>query len=364
MTPAGASRRPPGTLPLSGMQHAMWRAYAGRARAGADVEQLIVSFDEPVRLDRLQEAWNLVFANTPVLRARFVWDRDGEPGQVFDAAAPPEWNELDASGLPPQQREILWRQATDEDRRKGFDLRHGPLSRFCWVRWGPESTQIAWTFHHILLDGRSIPLVVEDVFTAYAALELGQVPRLPDRSGFEAFLLRRESWWGERAEEAEAFWTDAFRDRGEPAPLAMDTAPAAHGQLGESAAAPFQLSPSLGAALRERAAALGVGLSTLIHAAWGLLLCTHSGRPEVVFSVINAGRRGIMEGLDSVPGMFLTSPPVRFAFDPSARLGSLLGALRARSLAARPFEHAPPAPSRPLDGRRGGPGRLRVGGRV
>jgi NRPS condensation-like uncharacterized protein len=68
-----------------------------------------------------------------------------------------------------------------DDRKQGFDLRVAPLVRFTVVKPDARGTRLVWTFHHILLDGRSIPLVLEDAFAAYQAL--GKAGPCPRRSG-------------------------------------------------------------------------------------------------------------------------------------------------------------------------------------
>jgi amino acid adenylation domain-containing protein len=323
------------------MQEAMWRAHVASARPGTDIEQLIIRFHEPVRIERFMEAWRLVIARTPALRSRFTWDRDGVPHLWFDADAAPAWNEVDLGALPDEWRDGPWRQVVEDDRKRGFDLREGPLLRFIHTRFGESDVRVAWTFHHVLLDGRSIPMVMEDVFAAWRALESGSSPVLPERGGFDEFLRWRLAWWAAQAPAAEAFWREAFAGAARQAPLAHDRSPGARTPQGEVRQVNFQWSAQNTGDLRDRAAALGVTVNTVIQTAWGLALRSHCRQDDIVFSAVRAGRGGTVPGADSIPGLFMTSLPVRFDIDPATKSGDALRMMRSRSLALRAFEHTP-----------------------
>ena len=55
------------------------------------------------------------------------------------------------------------------DRKRGFDLSVAPVMRLTLIRSADESLVLVWTFHHSLLDGRSIAIVLREAFTLYQA---------------------------------------------------------------------------------------------------------------------------------------------------------------------------------------------------
>ncbi len=71
----------------------------------------------------------------------------------------------------PIDRHVTYLQS---DRLRGFDLTHAPLMRLALFRLGEAEYHLIWTLHHILLDGRSFPLLLQEVFARYEALCQGQ----------------------------------------------------------------------------------------------------------------------------------------------------------------------------------------------
>src|SRR5581483_8625105 len=103
-----------------------------------------------------------------------------------------------------------------EDRRRGFDLGQAPVFRLTLFRIGDAEHRFVFTFHHILLDGGSFPLVVQHVFAAYDARRAGRAPELPERRRFGDFV----AWLSARDVGAsEGFWRAELAGFSAPTPL-------------------------------------------------------------------------------------------------------------------------------------------------
>lgn len=322
------------------MQEAMWRSHVAGGSVGADVEQLIVTFNEAPDCQRFREAWLGVIARTPVLRTRFQWDRDAEPKQVVEPDVELPWQMLDWSTQTPELQEQQWQSLLTEDRRLGFDLRHAPLLRLIWILFSSGESRLVWTFHHILLDGRSIPMVMEDVFATYESLRAGRPAVGPDRPGFDRLVRWQREWWSTHQGPAEIFWRAYLQDIREPTLLPADGGGVPVRRAGQAKIS-FELAPEDGVRLNQTAASLGVTPNTFVQAAWGLLLRRHGGPAAVVFGAVRAGRGGTIPEAAQVPGLFIVSQPVKFDFPESAGVTETLRAMRARQLALRDYEHTP-----------------------
>ena len=77
-----------------------------------------------------------------------------------------------------QQR--LLAHLLDSERARGFDLDQAPLLRLTLLRTGEHTYGFIWSFHHLLLDGWSLPLVLREVFTLYEGLRTGQAVELAE----------------------------------------------------------------------------------------------------------------------------------------------------------------------------------------
>src|SRR2546421_11226424 len=72
-----------------------------------------------------------------------------------------DWTDQPAAEWPTRLQEFLL-----ADRRRGFDLGTAPAVRATPIRTGERDAELGWTFHHLLLDGWSMPVLVNGGFTA------------------------------------------------------------------------------------------------------------------------------------------------------------------------------------------------------
>ncbi len=142
---------------------------------------------------RIAEAVRRLLLHHDALRLRFV--RSGEDGSWRQEFAPPG-GPASASHVDLTRVPAGWRRAVLEEAaahvQKALHLSAGPVLRFVSFRLGedePDRLQIA--AHHVVLDGISWRLLLEDFQLLYAGLVRGGVPQLPPKT---------TSWqsWGER----------------------------------------------------------------------------------------------------------------------------------------------------------------------
>ncbi|HET9985575.1 MAG TPA: amino acid adenylation domain-containing protein, partial [Longimicrobiales bacterium] len=193
--------------------------------------------------------------------------------------------------------------------------------------------RLVWTFHHALLDGRSFPVLLREVFAAYDAILAGGAPVLEPAAPYRAYV----DWLEARDPAAsESFWRRALAGLAAPTPL-----PGASASSGRSSYADREtrLSAAASAGLRALAEREGLTLGTLVHGAWALLLARHSGEAEVVFGGVRSCRRSAVEGADSMVGLFINTLPLRVEVPPDAALVPWLRGVRARWTAIRAHEH-------------------------
>src|SRR5262249_8358256 len=101
------------------------------------------------------------------------------------------------------------------------------------------------------------------------------------------------------------------------------------------------LNPSATAALKALARRHQVTLSTIVQAAWALVLGRYSGEQEVTFGVTASGRPADLPGVETMVGLFVNSLPLRVRISSDRPLHEWLKELQARQAERRPFEHAP-----------------------
>ncbi|GAA0210864.1 hypothetical protein GCM10010492_05790 [Saccharothrix mutabilis subsp. mutabilis] len=339
------------TTPALPLQRGMIAAGLRDPAAGTDVIQCVQRFAAPFDAEAYLAAWRRAIERHPILRTRFRWRADGEAEQWAGPAADvPVIADLadtagTAGGTAPTSGGTAptsggFTSSTDlaaflaADRRAGVDPVSGPPLR---VRALPGGVVVA-TFHHAILDGRSLAILLSEIDDDYAS---GGTAVFPDRPEFADYAR----WYAERtapdhplAVADREFWARELADLPEPGLLPLEHNGSATPVMGVAAA---DLSDAETAAVRTLAAAAGVTVNTVVLAAWGLVLATHARGDEAVFGVTRAARHGSVPGAEDMVGLLLATVPLRLPVDLDAPVAEWLRTVRERSVGARDHQLAP-----------------------
>ncbi|WP_063789068.1 amino acid adenylation domain-containing protein [Streptomyces sp. NRRL F-5755] len=290
--------------------------------------QLSVELDGPLDTGALRAACAALLGRHPNLRACFRRRATGDPVQLVPHEVELPWREMD---LPDADAGRL-RAAADEERGRRFDLARPPLMRFVLVRQSATRHTFIWTLHHSLADGWSLPMLIQDLFTLYAHGGREDGAGLPQAAPYRNYL----AWLGAQDEDAaHAAWRDALAGLAEPTRLAPVD--------GRTPVLPDSLTMDvperLAADLAARARALGVTLNTVFQAAWSLVLGALTGREDVVFGTVTAGRPAELPGVEAMVGLFANTIPVRVTARPGQSVAALLADVQERQSGLMPYEH-------------------------
>src|SRR4051794_7217029 len=194
------------SYPLSPLQSGMLAQKA--EGAGINITQVICSLPERIDPERMQAAWQQVVDRHDVLRTSFFWNEQEEARQRVNTAATVPfhwagwWKEIDA--------------LVQKERKAGFDLAHPPLMRVALAQLGEEDFRLIWTFHHLIIDGRSIGLLLNEVFAIYEASGSGSPASLPPAAPYRNFI----EWLQDRdSSGAESFWRKQLKSFFSPTTL-------------------------------------------------------------------------------------------------------------------------------------------------
>ncbi|HEY8983658.1 MAG TPA: amino acid adenylation domain-containing protein, partial [Streptomyces sp.] len=320
-------------LPLSPLQEGLY-FHALYDPDGVDVYamQSIFHLDGPVNADALRAAGRQLLARHANLRAGFRQLASGRAVQVVLPELELPCTELDLSAIGEPRRAAEVERVLDEDRLRRFDMAEPPLARLTLLRLGAEHHVLVLTAHHILWDGWSMPLVLDELFELYK--RGGDASDLPPVTPFRGYLewLSRQD-----PEEAAAAWKKALDGLAEPTVLvAADDRTAAAGVPEDlETELPAELTAELARTARER----GLTLNTVVQGAWALLLGMVTGRQDVVFGATVAGRPAELPGVGSMVGLFINTVPVRVRMDPADTLADLLARVQDEQAALLPYQY-------------------------
>ncbi|MFC8792457.1 amino acid adenylation domain-containing protein [Streptomyces cinereoruber] len=319
--------------PLSPLQEGMYFHATYDTGDALDVylSQETLDLDHRLDADRLRAACRTLLDRNEGLRAGFTGDGLPRPVQfVVDGAEIP-LTETDLSALSADEGHARVEELLAADRRRRFDLAAPPLCRLRLIRLPEGRDRLVVTHHLILWDGWSAWLFLEELFTLY---ENGGDPTgLPAPGSYRDYLAWLD---GQDTAEAVDAWRDALAGFDEPtlvAPTGRDAGPVIPAD--HDAVLTEATTDRLRAATRRH----GLTPNTVLNAAWGLVLSTTTGRPDVAFGTAVAGRPADLPNAAGIIGMFLNTVPARTAFAPDEPLLDLLRRLQTERAAVMPYEY-------------------------
>ena len=326
------------SFPLSPMQQGMLFHYLKEPHSGVDIEQLVIHLPQAIDGRRLEAAWHWLVQRHDILRARFIWESvEGPQQEVLPEVAVP-FALRDGRQLSKCDQDDLLKSFLETDRLLGFELDHPPLLRLTLFQWTEVSFSLVWTFHHALLDGRSYPVLLREVFEAYDELAKGAVSQRPI-----PYSYRRHIDWLEEQnfDASESFWRNLLSGFSAPTPLVVDRrSPAAKGtyQQGEA----WQI---LDSATTQRLRILtetnGLTVNSLVMGCWAILLHRYSGEEDIVFGATRACRKSSIADADETIGLFINTVPVRVRLTGDDSPLLVFQNIRRQWLDMRPHEHTP-----------------------
>ncbi|WP_155764962.1 non-ribosomal peptide synthetase, partial [Mycobacterium colombiense] len=299
-------------LPLTPLQEGLL-FHARTAQSTDDVYavQLDTTFSGALDVHRLRAAVHTVIKRHPHLAARFHV-KFGEPVQVIPADPAPGWRhlELDTGDADEQVQRVC-----AEERAAVCELADGPAFRAALVRTAEDRHRFILTFHHIVMDGWSLPILLSEIFASYHS------QHLPAAAPYRSFV----TWLaGRDLDAAEGAWRGVLA--GFDAPTLVG--PPDRLDLGGRSVESFRVSAETSRAVSELARSRHTTVNTVLQAAWAQLLMWLTGQHDVVFGAVVSGRPTEVVGADSMVGLLINTVPVRATVVATTTTAGLLDQLQ------------------------------------
>ncbi len=302
---------------LSPVQEGILFHALNEPESGLYVRHLVIELSGALAVERLQEAWTLLLARHAVLRTSFHWQEVAHPVQVVARKVVLPWEEKDWRCLSSEERQRSMTELLRADLARGFDLAQPPLVRLTLVRTGESSWELVWTFHHLILDGWSLLLLLRELFSVYAELCRGGRPVTAKVVPFKEFITWQERRSDRDGADAERFWRRSLAGFSAPTPLpGVRPLAAGSGERRSYEERGTELSVEMTAALLGLAKRHGLTANTLVQGAWAALLSRTSQAQsnqnnDVVFGTTVSGRSAPLPGIESMVGLLINTLPLR-----------------------------------------------------
>lgn len=320
------------TYPATEAQQEVWTASRwGRDASCAFNESVSLRLRGPLQVAAFEQALACLVAHHEALRTTFA-PLDATLCVAARLAVPVGIEDLTTLDFAARDARRL--QVLADEVSTPFDLEAGPLVRFRLLRLGPEDYWFTLTAHHLVCDGWSMAVLLEDLATAYSALAAGRPPALP-RQPFRDYIAWQAGADNRDARtRAEAYWLERLRGELPPLELPLDhPRPAVKTYRADRIDQP--LPPELVTRLRATGARAGASFLHVLLAGFAALLHRLTGQTDLILGVPAAGQS--VSGLDRVVGHCVNLLPLRVQPDPAGSFADLLRAVRADMLDA--YDH-------------------------
>ncbi|MET9258947.1 amino acid adenylation domain-containing protein [Amycolatopsis sp. NPDC004079] len=246
----------------------------------------------------------------------------------------------DLSELEGTARETALREATGEV-QEGFDLAVGPLVRFVLFRLGGEDPQLLAAAHHLVMDGVSWRVLLEDLAAAYRLALAGDPVRLGGKTtSFQDWAARLRAHVESGGFDDELPYWSAV-GAGLPTALPVEGEAVYPERLVvTSAELPVEQTRAL---LRAAPAVHRVRAHEVLLAILGRVVGDWTGWDQVVVDVEGHGREEIFDGVDlsRTVGWFTTIYPVAVDAGAGSDWGAVMRSVKEklRAVPARGIGH-------------------------
>lgn len=308
------------SVPLTDAQREIWLAlqvYPEAATAFNEVSY--VDLRGSVDQHALLSALETVYQRHEALHLRL--DAEGETlTRVDSGPVPVEVSDLGTGDAAHAAADAVNVQLRDHV----FDLHQGPLARFHVMRLGDDHTRLAMAFHHMICDGWSTGLFVEEVGLVYSAAVEERNPALEPAVPFSGYA-RQLAGRGTAARKALEYWKRQFAEPPDPLRLPADRVRTDAGHMrGDTVHDSFS-SEAL-QAVRSAAAKHKTTPYNWLLASYAVLMARLSGQYDVVIGIPVAGQA--LESQNALFGHCVQFLPIRVRMTPQQPFADTLAQVR------------------------------------
>ena len=297
-----------GDLPLSSAQERLW--FLDQLEPDSSAYNLTASrrFYDVVDLDILQRSLDELSRRHEILRSTFP-SRAGKPAQVVNDVEKVPLVVHDLRNRNEQEREQALSGIARDESHQLFDLGSGPLFRARLVLMADDECVLYVSLPHIIADGWSMGVLLEQLVMLYIAHSEGGEPPAEMPLQYGDFVLWQQSWLKEhRLESLLEYWKKQVQG----APLMLPYLAAkerAKSSEATGAVETFSLSADLSDAIKRLSRELQVTDFVMLFSIYSLVLARYSAVDKLLIGIPIANRNWVE--FEKLIGLFVNTLALR-----------------------------------------------------
>ncbi len=326
-------------LPLSFAQQRLW--FLDQLQPGGSFYNIpgAVRLIGDLNVEALEKSLSEVVKRHETLRTTFD-DENGKPFAVIHEAQPVHLPIVDLSTLPESEKNQRLKELTLAENRLPFDLKNGPLFRGKLIKLNNNEHVILFTMHHIISDGWSMGIFMQEIAQGYGAFAQGKTPQLPPLEiQYVDYAAWQQEWLqGEVLEKELDFWRKTIGMDPPVLELPFDR-PRPPVQTFNGKTVSMRLDSELSTRIRQLAKEQGATVFMTLLAAFQTLLHRYSGQDEILVGSPIANRN--RSETERLIGFFVNNLVLKSDFSDQPEFSTLLRRVRENTLNAYAHQDVP-----------------------
>ncbi|MES2731062.1 MAG: amino acid adenylation domain-containing protein [Bacteroidota bacterium] len=287
----------------------------------------------------VEKSLNNLLERHAVLRTVFVHDLPGRPVQIVlkDKKARFRFEDIrhlgDAAAIDQYIQEFK-----HESLNNTLNFEENILFQVAMLQVGEAEFEFIWSYHHILMDGWCIRILVAEFTELYSSYHEGRTTQLLPVQPYSTFIH-----WLERQDQetAKEFWTQYLADYSATAVVPRMKALPTQTHDGSKKQLFVKFDKTRTHRLTSLAGDNQVTVNTIVQAIWGVLLSKYNHRNDVVFGTVVSGRPSQIVGVESMVGLFINAVPVRIRYQAEDSFTTLLKESQAKAVNGEAYHYYP-----------------------
>ena len=292
-----------------------------------------------VNIPLLSATWKMILDRHTILRSSFHYDAFSIPVQCVYHSVDLPLDIMDLRNLTGEEQRIQVDQFARQDRIKGFDFKISPLMRISLLQLADDRYRMVWTYSHILFDGWSMPVLMEEFLTTYQQLSQNHELPLIKVDKFEDYIRFIEQQ--DEAKE-QAYWKDLVKQVTENTLL-----PFVNKRSGKSDVAEvyekitLTFNEKITASIQQYAHQNLLTINTVMQGVWAYLLHHYTNSQAITYGVIVSGRPEELPDIEKRVGMFINTLPLISTIHKGEKISGWLQQLQHTQVASRQYQYTP-----------------------
>ncbi|WP_051541299.1 non-ribosomal peptide synthetase [Caldalkalibacillus mannanilyticus] len=301
-------------------------------------QQASVRIDTNLNQEILNRSFQQLIQKYSILRTLFIYQKVERPLQIVLKERKTNIFFEDISHLSAEEQQEYIKSYQENDKKQGFDLTRDLLFRLAVIQKNKDSFLLIWSFHHILMDGWCIGILIDDFFQFYkqnCSKKDGLAIQEKEKYPYVTYIKWLEK---QKKEAAIAYWQEYLKGYAEEASLPKKITSSTETEYIQKNRF-MELSPEKTKELQRIAQKYGVTLNILIQSVWGVLLQKYNLKEDVVFGSVVSGRPSQIEGIESMIGLFINTVPVRVRSKANMIFSELMREVQNGFLSSEPYQY-------------------------